>query len=104
MKLRVLARSASVVHVIRSAQPSACGGTHVSWWRNTAAQTFLGIGVVLLGLVAFSFINPHGHHNTNWIRSRPEFNYRVDVIIGLAVSGLAVLAWFLPKHRVSTAR
>lgn len=66
-------------------------------WRATAASTALGFATILVALVAFGFIYPHGHHDTLWINSRPELNYRIDVLLGLVVFALGVVAWKLPR-------
>jgi hypothetical protein len=66
-------------------------------WRAGVAITALGLGTFLVFLVALSLIYPHGHHDTMWISSRYELNYPIDVLLGLVVSALGVVAWKLPR-------
>ena len=66
-------------------------------WRATAASTALGFATILVALVVFGLIYPHGHHDTLWVNSRPELNYRIDVLLGLVVFALGVVAWKLPR-------
>jgi hypothetical protein len=75
--------------------------------RAVAAQTALGVATVLIAIVALALIYPHGHHDTLWINSRPDFNYRIDVVLGLVVCVIGAVAWILPRHvaaRVAVGR
>ena len=48
------------------------------------AYSTLGIGVVWLGVIGFSLIYPHHHHDVQWLEGGRSINYAVDAAIGLA--------------------
>ena len=71
----------------------------VSHMRAILAKIFLLLGVTVIGLVAFSLVYPHGHHDTFWIPSKPQLNYPIDVAIGLIFAIGALAAWSCPRSR-----
>jgi uncharacterized membrane protein YdcZ (DUF606 family) len=60
------------------------------------AATLFALGATWCFFIGLAFVYPHNHHDTLWIGSRPDWNYPIDVLVGLVVwaSYLLVYRWW----------